>query len=98
MSTDPNRELVRALAAHLGPIDALTTRTRDWSSVMFTGTRHELDFTVARTDAACAAAAAIAEADLPMRGHFAADVVLMSAETDGDRLRLRIEALTIEEA
>jgi hypothetical protein len=98
MSTDPNREFVRALAAHLGPIEALTTKTRDWSSVMFSGTRHELAFTVARTDASCAAAAAIADADLPMRGHFAADVVLIAAEADGDRLHLRIEALTIEEA
>ncbi|MFM9978716.1 MAG: hypothetical protein ACKVOP_11810 [Sphingomonadaceae bacterium] len=98
MSADPSRALVRALAAYLGPIDDLNVKTRDWSSAMFCGMRHELTFTVPRTEQSCAAAAAIAEADLPMTGHFVADVVLVASRDDGTHLRLTIEALTIEDA
>lgn len=76
--------------------------SRRWASITFSGARHL--FTL-RLEGAGAAAAADAfvdhleEREFRLRGHVVADIVLVAAERDGDAfVRLRLEALTVEEA
>lgn len=98
MSADPHRALMKALAAHLGPIDGLTARTRDWASIMFTGMRHHIGFVVPWTAECERRVDGLADAELPMRDHFVADIRVLEKRRDGDGLYLTIEALTIAEA
>ena len=92
MSRDAHRELLAALADYLGPIDHIVAKTRDWASATFVGMRHELSF-------ACAASPVLIDAlpdvDLPMRGHFVADLLVQSMTTEGAVSRVAIEVLTI---
>lgn len=97
MRHDAHRALVVALADHLGPLDDLVSKTRDWSSATFTGMRHELSFTITAGDASARLATAIGEADLPMKGHFVGDIAVISVKRDGYVFRVTLEALTIED-
>ncbi|HYZ47786.1 MAG TPA: hypothetical protein VE567_02715 [Sphingomonas sp.] len=83
---DPHRALIRALARHFPGLLVLASRTEPWASITFTGTRHIL------TCADGIDLARIEDAELPLPGHFAADV---RVSRDGERLT--IEALTIED-
>jgi hypothetical protein len=94
MSGDANNRLVRALAAYLGPLASVDHRTAKWSSATFTGSRHTIWFDVEQSDALDRLIANLPEADLPMPGHFVADIELV--ERHGTRIGLR--ALTIAEA
>lgn len=98
MNRDPHRALIIALADHLGPLDNLASKTRGWSSATFTGMRHDLAFTIAARDPVGRLTAALGEAELPMTGHFVADLTVVSANQEGDMLRVKLEALTIEDA
>ncbi len=93
MSVDPCHELVRALTDYLGPIGDLTATGRDWSSATFTGMQHQLAFTVRALPVFIDA---LPDVDLPMRGHFVADVRLVDVTRADDSWRVRIEVLTIE--
>jgi hypothetical protein len=97
MSADPHRALIRALAAQLGPIHAMTAKTRDWASVMFIGMRHNLTLTLDDTPSTLATLAGLYEADLPLRGHFVADLVVSPLGAENGLVTVEIEALTIEE-
>ena len=94
MSRDAHRALLAALADYLGPLDNVVAKTRDWASATFVGMRHELSFT-------CAASATLIDAlpdiDLPMDGHFVADLVLVSSVWDGLLHHVVIEVLTVRE-
>ena len=91
MIDDPHRALLIALTEYLGPIEIDAERQRDWWSATFTGMRHELSFT---TTASAARIDALPEIDLPMRGHFVADLAILDVQP-GRPTRLSIEALTI---
>ena len=94
MSRDPHRALMAALADYLGPLDDVVAKTRDWASVTFTGMRHEIMFS-------CRASSALIDAlpdiDLPMDGHFVADLAVISA-LHGDPATVSIEVLTVCES
>ena len=94
MTRPAHRALIDALADYLGPIDDVAAKTRDWASATFVGMRHELCFT-------CAASATLIDAlpdiDLPMDGHFVADLVLVSSELQGPYHHVVIEVLTVRE-
>ena len=94
MSRDAHRALLDALADYLGPVDNVVAKTRDWASATFVGMRHELSFN-------CAASATLIDAlpdiDLPMDGHFVADLVLVSSVWDGLLHHIVIEVLTVRE-
>ena len=98
MSRDPRKALYAALAETLGTIDNLVSKTRDWSSATFTGTRHALRFDVPWTREAVIAAIDLPDAELPMDGHFVADLRVALCKRKGTRLMLELEVLTIEEA
>ena len=95
MTRPAHRALIDALADYLGPIDDVAAKTRDWASATFVGMRHELSFI-------CAASATLIDAlpdiDLPMDGHFVADLVLVSSVWDGLLHQVEIEVLTIRES
>jgi hypothetical protein len=91
MSRDAHRALLAALTDYLGPLDDVVAKTRDWASATFVGMRHEMCFS-------CAASAVLIDAlpdvDLPMDGHFVADLVVRSVAYD-DCKHVEIEVLTI---
>ncbi len=93
MIDDPHRALIIALTDYLGPLTEIVATTRDWSSATFTGMQHTLSF-------ACHAPPALIDAlpdvDLPMRGHFVADLRLVALD-HGAPARVTIEVLTIRD-
>ena len=94
MSRPADRALIDALIDYLGPLDDVVAKTRDWASATFVGMRHEISFS-------CAALPVLIDAlpdvDLPMRGHFVADLLVQSVATEGAVSRVAIEVLTIVE-
>ena len=75
-------------------------RGRPWASVTFSGARHELDLRLTGPSAEQAAArltSCLDSAEFKLRGHFVADIALVSKEAAEDGVRLRLEALTVEE-
>jgi hypothetical protein len=106
LTTDATTALVRALRVNLvnlAPKIRLQLdeiRSRTWASVTFTGARHELAFTVSGPDAETAVARLadnLEVAEFRLRGHILADIALVSSEVVGDGVRLRLEALTVED-
>lgn len=94
MSRPAHRALIDALTDYLGPLDDLIAKTRDWASATFVGMQHEIAF-------CCTADATLIDAlpdvDLPMAGHFVADLVLVSSEAQGPYRYVVIEVLTVQE-
>ena len=76
-------------------MDAIASRP--WASATFVGERHRL---AVRLPAGAAETflAGLEEADVPLRGHFLADVAIVQQVPEGDHVWIELEALTIEEA
>ncbi len=94
MSRDAHRALLAALADYLGPLDDVAAKTFDWASATFVGMRHEISF-VCTADAVLIDA--LPDIDLPMDGHFVADLVIVSSEAQGPYHYVEIEVLTVRE-
>jgi hypothetical protein len=92
---DAHLVLVRALSELLGPLDNLTTKTRDWWSATFQGMRHDLNFSVPWSRERVIAVIDLPDAELPMTGHFVADLRVILAERCGDTLHVELEVLTM---
>ena len=94
MSRPAHRALMAALTDYLGPLDDVVAKTHDWASATFVGMRHELSFV-------CTASASLIDAlpdiDLPMDGHFVADLALTSSEKRAPYHYVVIEVLTVRE-
>jgi hypothetical protein len=106
ISGDAATALLRALSVHFAAFGGLfrveELTSRSWASVTFTGARHKVAFSLEGEGAACAAdgfSARLGEAEFDLRGHILADIALVGEERSdaGDRVRLRIEALTVED-
>ena len=75
-------------------------RSRAWASVTFTGERHRLTLTLTEPEAGAAADSfltGLGERDFPMRGHILIDIACVGDERSEDKVRLTLEALTVEE-
>jgi hypothetical protein len=76
--------------------------SRRWASITFSGEHHEMKLRLEGRGAAAAADAfleRIAEREFPLRGHILADIAVVGNERlSEDLVRLRLEALTVEEA
>lgn len=87
--------LIRAIARHAEDAGCGGTTTalgsQDWASATFTGTRHAIRHAAPDTPARTGWIAALAEAELGLRGHLLADVVVTHADADG----VAIAALTL---
>lgn len=68
-----------------------------WASATFIGARHQLTLRLARTDAAKAWLAKLADAELPIRGHLLADLLVTGVIHDAEQIIARVEALTVED-
>jgi hypothetical protein len=106
VKTDGATAFLRALGEHFGHFGGLfrvdELSSRNWASVTFSGARHTVAFSLegeGAAEAADAFVAHMAEAEFDLRGHIVADVALAGQERSaaGDCIRLRIEALTVED-
>lgn len=68
-----------------------------WASATFNGARHRLTVQATASPGLDAWLQSLSEAELPLRGHLVADLALLSAAAEGDRLRVEIEVLTVED-
>jgi hypothetical protein len=98
MSSDASRRLVRALSVYLGPLTAIDHRTTKWSSATFTGTRHRIWFDVSDPSNLDELLRNLPEADLPLPGHFVADIEVTERQDHDDGSRVGLAVLTIVEA
>jgi hypothetical protein len=100
---DAASALLRAVRAAipLGPDFVLEEiRSRSWSSATFAGARHDLVFRLEGEDAEKAAGQFLAGLDpaaLALRGHLLAGISLVSEERTPGRVRIGLEALTVED-
>jgi hypothetical protein len=101
---DPGRELTRALCAAFSgrPATVEELSSRGWASITFTGARHELTLRLEGGGADAAAdgfLAGLTEREFALRGHILADIALLADERrdGGELVRLRLEALTVED-
>ena len=104
---DSATSFLRALRARFADstaryhLDELASRS--WASVTFCGARHRVSFTLEGPGAAQAAddfVRTIAEAEFDLRDHLLADISLLGEERsgDGERVRINLEALTVEDS
>ncbi|WP_106638846.1 hypothetical protein [Allosphingosinicella vermicomposti] len=101
---DASAELLRAIRKRAGcavmTIEELSSRP--WASATFSGARHKLALRLDGVDAeevATRFAAGIEAAEFALRGHIVADIAVVGADNlDGSAVRLRVEALTVEDA
>ncbi len=68
-----------------------------WASATFAGARHRLTLTGSVDDRVKAWLDGLPEANLPLRGHLIADVVVEASSRDGEGWSAAIEVLTVEE-
>lgn len=106
LTEDAAAALLRALGARFRDFECAyrveELNSRSWASVTFTGARHRVALSLEGDGAAAAADAFLAdmsEAEFDLRGHILADIALAGDERDaaGGRVRLSLEALTVED-
>lgn len=103
LTNDATTALLRAIREKFrggGELVFEDIRSRAWASVTFSGARHELTMLVTGAEATGAAArfaGTLDEAEFRLRGHILADIALVSSEAMAEGVRLRIEALTVED-
>jgi hypothetical protein len=98
MSRDASGRLIRALSAYFGPLTAIDHRTSKWSSATFSGKRHTIWFDVESGSTLDELIHNLPECDLPMPGHFVADIELAERHDGTGSTRIGLRALTIAEA
>jgi hypothetical protein len=102
--TDAATALLRAIRVHFVHFAGFLVEEMSslrWASVSFEGARHRLAFRLEGDGAEAAAACVLSglkARDLPLRGHLLADLSLVEQERRPGWVRIRLEALTVEEA
>jgi hypothetical protein len=94
-------QAIRVAFAGAGKFTLEELVSRAWASVTFSGSRQELTFRVEGEEAEAAAArflSGLKAAEFPLSGHILADIALVSEERRPGCARIRLEALTVEEA
>jgi hypothetical protein len=93
--------LTRALttsAATAGcPVEIADSDWTRWASATFTGARHLLALRGEASSALDAWLAALPEADIALRGHLVADVVIGNVRHVSGTVTISLEVLTVEE-
>lgn len=96
------RALRQRFAQYAGRFRIDDLSSRAWASVTFSGARHKIAFSLEGAGAAGAAdgfLARMGDDEFDLRGHILADIALAGEERSaaGDHVRIRIEALTVED-
>ena len=98
---DAGTLLVRALyrdSCRAGcPLEIVDADWVRWASATFTGARHALRWTALPGAALETWLAALPDADLPLRGHLLADIVVAGLRRTPELMTIEIEALTLED-
>ncbi len=90
---------VIADAARVGvTVSVVASGATRWASATFVGARHRLTLSSEETDAAAAWLDGLADADLPLRGHLVADLIVVDRTVADARFTGTIEVLTVEVA
>lgn len=102
-SGDATTAFLRAIRVSFVNLDFTVedVRSRSWASATFVGARHELQFRVTGDGAGEAAEAFVGSLDareFELRGHILADIAMAAKEPVEDGVRLRLEALTVEDS
>lgn len=103
MSRGPDAEtlLRRALEASAEAAGCSVTLAESdwtrWASATFTGARHLLSLAAPPSPALDAWIASLPEAELRLRGHLVADLVVEHVGRAGDAVTVSLEVLTVEE-
>lgn len=93
-------QAIRARLVHSAGFLLDEIRSRRWASVTFQGARHELAFRLEGEGAEAAAGRFLSELDarrFELRGHLLADVSVVAQERRPGFVRIRLDALTVEE-
>ena len=77
-------------------VNAATSRR--WASATFVGARHLLRLEGTAESASVEWLAQLADADLPLRGHLVADLIVVDQARSPAGFTATIEALTVEDA
>ena len=94
---DPAHQLLAAFSDRLGPIGDVALRSIPWMSATFSGARHQFAFTVPSNTDVEGFAARIGDDEIPLRKGIVADIVVTSHAACERGIRVKVEALTIEE-
>jgi len=98
---DAGTALIRAIEADAArarcDLRLVASDSTRWASATFTGARHHLSLEAPEGDALDGWLEALPEADLPIRGHLVADIVVLSVQRAGGNATIGLEALTVEE-
>jgi hypothetical protein len=100
---DATTAILRALRVNFVNFEGFVleeVRSRGWASATFAGARHQLVFRLEGEGADAAADGFLARlggAPFMLRGHVLADLVLVSEQREPGRVRIGLEALTVED-
>ncbi|QPQ54004.1 hypothetical protein IC614_06375 [Allosphingosinicella flava] len=105
LQRDASSELLRAIRRRAGDRATLAIEnlsSRPWASATFSGARHHIAFRIEgdhADDMADALLTGIEAAEFTLRGHIVADIIVLGRDlTDRGAVRIRLEALTVEDA
>ena len=101
-ANDAATALLRAICLRFVRFDPIVEeiRSRNWTSATFAGARHDLQLRLRGEDAKAAAerlSETLDAREFNLRGHILADISLVAKEPAEDGMRLRLEALTVED-
>lgn len=92
--------LARTIESHSArcdcPARVVAARSIRWESATFVGARHVLTATADAQPGLAQWVACLPEADLPIADHLVADLIVTRQESEGSRVTLTIEVLTVE--
>lgn len=80
------------------PLEIVESDWVRWASATFSGARHAQVWCAAPSAALDDWLAALPEADVVLRGHLLADIVVSAVTRTADTVRIEIAALTVTEA
>lgn len=95
MSSGENA-LLRAIAAHTGPIENVRVQSAPWHSATFDGARHCIWFDAQRGAHLDAFRHDLHDLAFTLSGGFVADIELLERTVSGDVERLGLAVLTID--
>jgi hypothetical protein len=103
LTNDATTAFLRAIRVNFATFGGFALeeiRSRSWASATFVGARHELAFRLEGEGADAAAdrfLSSLGVAEFALRGHILADLALVSEERACGWVRIRLEALTVED-
>lgn len=88
--------LLRAIAAHTGPMDNIRVQSEPWASATFSGVRHMIWFDATAGAHLDAFRHDLHALEFALAGGFVADIELIERSVSGASERLGLSVLTID--